>query len=295
MSSRVLDAEVGIVGGGPAGMAAAARLRAAGLSVIVLDEGHRAGGQIFRQLPLGASGKAIAEPPSHHHGHTLLAAFGLSRAELRSGAVVWDARPGRLWFEQDGHCAVLMPGVPHEMKAMWTESVRPLLMERQNLSENDAYTRLRAILRPETIIVFHDGFRLLRWGDWFRRAGMRNVAEKHKLTMIQLASIWNLSQPAVHSVIPTIIQEADPKSKPIEAKVEELAKLPDLKLSADECAYLAEVGNNKGCMALKGANRSHTGEPEADHWGLNPDLEAVGKRWGIDPDKDLVCTHTSAA
>ena len=25
------------------------------------------------------------------------------------------------WFEQDGHCAVLMPGVPHEMKAMWTE------------------------------------------------------------------------------------------------------------------------------------------------------------------------------
>ena len=24
------------------------------------------------------------------------------------------------WFEQDGHCAVLMPGVPHEMKAMWT-------------------------------------------------------------------------------------------------------------------------------------------------------------------------------
>ena len=38
-----------------------------------------------------------------------------------------------------------------------------------------AYTRLRAILRPETPIVFHDGFRLLRWGDWFRRAGMRNV------------------------------------------------------------------------------------------------------------------------
>ena len=31
------------------------------------------------------------------------------------------------WFEQDGRCAVLMPGVPHEMKAMWEESVRPLL------------------------------------------------------------------------------------------------------------------------------------------------------------------------
>ena len=124
---------------------------------------------------------------------------------------------------------------------------------------------------------------------------MRSIAEAHKLTMLQLSCIWNLSQPAVHSVIPTIIQEADPNSKPIEAKVEELATLPDLKLSEDECRYLAEVGNNKGCMALKGANRSHTAEPEADHWGLNPDLEAVGKRWGIDPDKDLICTHTATA
>ena len=36
------------------------------------------------------------------------------------------------WFEQDGRCAVLMPGVPREMKAMWAESIRPLLLERQN-------------------------------------------------------------------------------------------------------------------------------------------------------------------
>ena len=36
------------------------------------------------------------------------------------------------WFEQDGRCAVLMPGVPSEMKAMWTESIRPMLLERQN-------------------------------------------------------------------------------------------------------------------------------------------------------------------
>ena len=37
------------------------------------------------------------------------------------------------WFEDDaGHCAVLMPGVPREMKAMWTEQVRPALQRRQN-------------------------------------------------------------------------------------------------------------------------------------------------------------------
>ena len=46
------------------------------------------------------------------------------------------------WFEQDGHCAVLMPGVPSEMKAMWTESVRPLLMERQNCTLHSVTLRV---------------------------------------------------------------------------------------------------------------------------------------------------------
>ena len=43
----------------------------------------------------------------------------------------YGTAPGA-WFEQDGRCAVLMPGVPHEMKAMWQEEVRPLLLARQN-------------------------------------------------------------------------------------------------------------------------------------------------------------------
>ena len=46
------------------------------------------------------------------------------------------------WFEQDGHCAVLMPGVPSEMKAMWTESVRPLLLERQNCTLHSVTLRV---------------------------------------------------------------------------------------------------------------------------------------------------------
>ena len=37
------------------------------------------------------------------------------------------------WFEDDaGRCAVLMPGVPREMKAMWIEQIRPALQQRQN-------------------------------------------------------------------------------------------------------------------------------------------------------------------
>lgn len=118
VAARTIDADVGIVGAGPAGMAAARRLAAAGLRVVVLDEGQRPGGQIFRQLPSGTNGHGqIAEPPSHAHGHALLADFDRAGIECRHGASVWDARPGRLWFEQDGvswllRCAkiVLAPG-----------------------------------------------------------------------------------------------------------------------------------------------------------------------------------------
>lgn len=108
MSERILDADVGVVGAGPGGMAAATRLAAAGLKVVVLDEGHRAGGQIYRQLPAGSAGEhQIPEPPSHDHGHELIHAFEGADVRCLHGATVWDARPGRLWFEHDGASKLL--------------------------------------------------------------------------------------------------------------------------------------------------------------------------------------------
>jgi aryl-alcohol dehydrogenase-like predicted oxidoreductase len=124
---------------------------------------------------------------------------------------------------------------------------------------------------------------------------MRDIAAKHNLTMLQLACLWNLSQAAVKSVVPTLIQEVGVNTKPIETKVDELASLPGITLSEDERALIAEVGENKGCMELKGANRTHTGEPQADRWGLIPDHELAAKRWAINPDADLACTHNLAA
>jgi aryl-alcohol dehydrogenase-like predicted oxidoreductase len=138
--------------------------------------------------------------------------------------------------------------------------------------------------------------RTFRPGNWVE-AGMskldqvRAIAERHQLTLLQLACLWNLSQPAVRSVIPTLIQEIGEASKPIARKVEELATLPNVNLSADEIDFIARVGDNKGCMHLKGASRAHTQAAVADQWGLTPDLEAVGRRWNINPDADLVCTH----
>ncbi|MCK5945057.1 MAG: FAD-dependent oxidoreductase, partial [Planctomycetes bacterium] len=108
MSELVLDADVGVVGAGPGGMAAASRLAAAGLRVVVLDEGQRAGGQIYRQLPVGAEGaNQIPEPPSHDHGHELIHTFEAAAVQRVHGATVWDAKPGRLWFEHEGRSKLL--------------------------------------------------------------------------------------------------------------------------------------------------------------------------------------------
>ena len=118
------------------------------------------------------------------------------------------------------------------------------------------------------------------------------IAERAKLTPIQLACQWNLAHPAVESVAPTLIQEIGPEACPIEAKRLELAKMPaEQRLTAADVAEIRAIGDNSGCMALKGASPEHEGEERPDRWPLTDDLTEVGTRWGIDPNRDLVATR----
>lgn len=55
------------------------------------------------------------------------------------------------WFEDaQGHCAVLMPGVPREMEAMWAEQIRPALQQRQNCT---IHSRTLRVLGGESSIA----------------------------------------------------------------------------------------------------------------------------------------------
>ena len=45
------EAEIVIVGGGPAGLAAALEAAAAGAEVMLIDEYHTLGGQFYKQVP----------------------------------------------------------------------------------------------------------------------------------------------------------------------------------------------------------------------------------------------------
>ena len=93
-------------------------------------------------------------------------------------------------------------------------------------------------------------------------------------------------------MIPTLIQELGDSARAIGSKVDELAALKAIRLTPDELAEIGRIGDNTGCMTLKGANRRHVGSDLPDQWELTPDLETLATRWLINPDTDLTLTHS---
>jgi hypothetical protein len=58
-------------------------------------------------------------------------------------------------------------------------------------------------------------------------------------------------------------------------------------LSDEELTEIRAVGDNSGCMLLKGATPEHEGEERPDRWPLTPELEEIGRRFGIEAQRDL--------
>src|SRR3954463_377118 len=96
----------------------------------------------------------------------------------------------------------------------------------------------------------HRGFRPAGWVEAGRAKLdlMRPIAERHGLTMLQLACHWNLAHGPVACVAPTLIQEPG-SAKTIEDKRAELAAVgPVSVLSAAEVAEIRAIGDNTGSM-----------------------------------------------
>ena len=161
---------------------------------------------------------------------------------------------------------------------------------------------------PGHTFAEHD-HRMFRPDGWIEAGrdkleSMRPIARRHDLTMLQLACAWDLAQTPVRCVAPTLIQEIGtpptpdvmPIPRAIEDKRAELAGLDAVlarsPLHPEEVREIRAIGENTGCMALKGANPAHEGPARADRWGLDGELEDLAGRWGIDPARDL---HYAAA
>jgi aryl-alcohol dehydrogenase-like predicted oxidoreductase len=133
----------------------------------------------------------------------------------------------------------------------------------------------------------HRGFRPAGWVERGRERleALRPIADRHGLTMLQLACQWNLAHEPVACVAPTLIQEPGDGAKAVEAKRAELAAVPpEIVLDAAEVEEIRRIGDNTGSMALKGGVPDFEGEARPDRWPLDEHLADVGRRWEIEPD-----------
>lgn len=152
-------------------------------------------------------------------------------------------------------------------------------------------------LRTDTPLGDYD-HRRFRPDGWIERGlgivdRIAAIGKARGLTPMQTAAHWTLSQPAVHCVVPTMIQELPGSTTvppiPIAEKRRQLDELTiEKRLTAQELQQITTWGDNAGSMALKGASPVYHGEPLADQWEIGvPQLQAA-RRWGIDPDRELV-------
>jgi NADPH-dependent 2,4-dienoyl-CoA reductase/sulfur reductase-like enzyme len=101
MNSERVD--LAIVGGGPAGMAAATLAASLGVSVVLLDEQAAPGGQIYRNVAAAPQARLDTLGPDYAAGRALVDAFLKSGARHLGGASVWYISAERtVHYLQDG-------------------------------------------------------------------------------------------------------------------------------------------------------------------------------------------------
>lgn len=100
--------DLAIIGSGPAGMAAAAQAAELGLSVTILDEQPRAGGQIYRDVARVAPLRGDILGPDYTHGLTLTADLHTPAITHIAGAIVWAIEDRfRISYTRAGQAAQL--------------------------------------------------------------------------------------------------------------------------------------------------------------------------------------------
>lgn len=63
-----------------------------------------------------------------------------------------------------------------------------------------AYNRIRAVLPTEKAIVFHDGFRLARWKDFFKKNNMKNVYIDTHIYLFAMEKFIPIHKPIIYKL-----------------------------------------------------------------------------------------------
>ena len=91
-----------IIGGGPAGLAAADTALAHGMKVMLLDEQPGPGGQIYRNIVQAGEAQRKILGPDYAAGDGLIAVLERRGLDYRPGSIVWEVTPDRTVYFTDG-------------------------------------------------------------------------------------------------------------------------------------------------------------------------------------------------
>ena len=98
--------------------------------------------------------------------------------------------------------------------------------------------------------------------------------EQEQLKAEKLASMINERPP-----VNVVVLEVTPR--PIEDKIREFGALPDVRFTAEEVEQIRQIGDNTGCMMLKGASNRHQTSERPDEWPMRPELLELAERHGL--------------
>ena len=103
MENIVQTFDLVVIGAGPAGLSAAIEARRLGLTVAVLDEQQRVGGQIYRAIQDSTQRRRQVLGPDYAAGALLAETFAACGAQHVAGAAVWNVdRDKTVSYLQDG-------------------------------------------------------------------------------------------------------------------------------------------------------------------------------------------------
>lgn len=180
------DADVVVIGAGPAGMSAAIEAAEAGCRVIVIDMQPAPGGQIFRSIEENFDGKANTGPllqalgPTYRAGKALVEKFRATAGiDYRPNATVWELRADGTVGWLDGMSAGFVRGSRIVLANGAME--RPVPFSGWTLpgvmTAGAVQTLLKAgRLKPEgRIVLAGTGPLIMLLADQLRRLGVRPV------------------------------------------------------------------------------------------------------------------------
>ena len=102
--------DIAVIGGGPAGLAAAAEVADAGATVLLLDDQPSPGGQIYRAVATADDALERIVGPEYARGRTLVENAIRAGVEMSFKSIVW-------WADCDGTLAYTRNGTSHLIRA----------------------------------------------------------------------------------------------------------------------------------------------------------------------------------